>query len=174
VNLAGHSMGALIAGGFVATAPSRARRVALVSGVHRRAAAASSAVRARAADIAAGKVDTDAPLSRWFGEDCVGSEPYRLVKSWLASVDIDGYATAYGAFAEGDGTYADGWCGVTCPALFVTGELDPNSTPQMSLDLAAAAPQGEACIVAGHRHMVNMTAPEVVNEALSHWLTRGI
>lgn len=174
VNVAGHSMGALIAGGCAVTAPQRVRRVALLSAVHRRDHAASSAVRARAAEIAAGKVDPIAPLSRWFGDESLGSEPYRLVKGWLASVDIEAYATAYGAFAEGDGVYADRWPGVTCPALFLTGELDPNSTPQMTLDLAAASPRGEACIIVDHRHMVNMTAPAEVTEAFQHWLKRKV
>jgi (E)-2-((N-methylformamido)methylene)succinate hydrolase len=174
VNIAGHSMGALIAGGCAVTAPRRVRRVALLSAVHRRDRAASSAVKARAAEIATGTVDTSAPLSRWFGDACQASEPYRLVKAWLAAVDIEAYATAYGAFAEGDVVYADRWPDVTCPALFLTGELDPNSTPQMTLDLAAAAPHGEARIIAEHRHMVNMTAPDEVTDALRHWLTRKV
>jgi pimeloyl-ACP methyl ester carboxylesterase len=167
-------MGALIAGGCAVTAPERVQRVALLSAVHRRDDASSSAVKARAAEIAAGKVDTIAPLSRWFGDGCVESEPYLLVREWLAAVDVEAYATAYGAFAEGDVVYADRWPDVTCPALFLTGELDPNSTPQMSLDLAAAAPHGEACIIADHRHMVNMTAPDEVTAALRHWLTRKV
>jgi (E)-2-((N-methylformamido)methylene)succinate hydrolase len=174
VNVAGHSMGALIAGGCAVTAPERVRRVALLSAVHRRDRAASSAVKARAAEIAAGKLDPIAPLSRWFGNESLASEPYRLVKAWLAAVDVEAYATAYGAFAEGDVLYADRWPGVTCPALFLTGELDPNSTPQMTLDLAAASPRGEACIIADHRHMVNMTAPDEVTAALRYWLNRKV
>jgi pimeloyl-ACP methyl ester carboxylesterase len=173
-NVAGHSMGALIAGGCAVTAPERALRVALLSAVHRRDRAAATAVRARAAEIAAGKLDPIAPLSRWFGDECLASEPYLLVKDWLTAVDIEAYATAYGAFAEGDDLYAAGWPCVTCPALLLTGELDPNSTPQMSHDLAAAAPHAEACIIAGHRHMVNMTAPDEVTAALRHWLTRKV
>lgn len=172
VNVAGHSMGALISGGCAVIAPERVRRVALLSSVYRRDRAAESAVRERAAEIAAGKLDPIAPLSRWFGDECVASEPYRLVKDWLTSVDIEAYSTAYGAFAEGDDLYADRWPEVTCPALLLTGELDPNSTPQMSRDLAAAAPDAEACIIADHRHMVNMTAPAEVTAALRHWLTR--
>ena len=174
VNIAGHSMGALIAGGCAVTAPERVRRVALLSAVHRRDSDASSAVRARAAEIATGKVDPIAPLSRWFGDSCQASEPYRLVETWLAAVDIEAYATAYAAFAEGDVLYADRWQDVTCLALFLTGELDPNSTAQMTLDLAAASAHGEARIIADHRHMVSMTAPDEVTEALRHWLTRKV
>jgi pimeloyl-ACP methyl ester carboxylesterase len=174
VNVAGHSMGALIAGGCAVLAPERVQRVSLVSAVHRRDPVAAAAVKARAAEIGAGKVDPTAPLARWFSDSSVTSEPYRLVKDWLTSVDVAAYATAYGAFAEGDDLYADRWPGVTCPALLLTGELDPNSTPQMSRDLAAAAPNAEACIIAGHRHMVNMTAPDLVTAAFRHWLSRKV
>ena len=173
-SLAGHSMGALIAGSCAVLVPERVQRVALLNAVHRRDAVASSAVQRRAAEITAGNVDPTAPLARWFDADEVASEPYRLVEQWLTTVDIDGYATAYAAFAEGDDLYADRWPEVACPALLLTGELDPNSTPQMSRDLAAAAARGEACVIAGHRHMVNMTAPDEVNEALHHWLTRKV
>lgn len=171
-NVAGHSMGALIAGGCAVIAPEHVQRVALLSAVHRRDPAALRAVKTRAAEIAAGNVDPLAPLSRWFGNESVESEPYQLVKAWLTAADVEAYATAYGAFAEGDALYADRWPEVTCPALFLTGEQDPNSTPQMTFDLAAASPRGEACIIADHRHMVNMTAPDEVTAALRHWLTR--
>ena len=126
------------------------------------------------AEIAAGTIDPTAPLARWFGEGSEATGPYLLTKSWLGSVDVEAYATAYGAFAEGDDLYADRWPQVRCPALFLTGEFDPNSTPQMAHEMAAAAPLGEACIIAGHRHMVNMTAPDEVTAALRHWLTRKV
>jgi pimeloyl-ACP methyl ester carboxylesterase len=174
VNVAGHSMGALIAGGCAVIAPHRVRRVGLVCGVHRRDRTAASAVRARAAEIATGMIDPTAPLARWFGEGSEATESYLLTKAWLGSVDVEAYATAYAAFAEGDDLYADRWSQVRCPALFLTGEFDPNSTPQMSREMAAAAPLGEACIVTGHRHMVNMTAPDEVTTALRHWLARKV
>jgi pimeloyl-ACP methyl ester carboxylesterase len=170
VAVAGHSMGALIAGGAAATYGARVDRVALLNGVHRRSPEARAAVVARSREIDAGHVDLAAPLARWFSASEVGSEPYALVRDWLAGVDVEGYGTAYAAFAEGDDTYADAWPDVSCPALFLTGEHDPNSTPAMSRAMAAAAPRGEAVIVAGHRHMVNLTAPDLVNAALAAWL----
>jgi (E)-2-((N-methylformamido)methylene)succinate hydrolase len=174
VNVAGHSMGALIAGGCAVAAPERVSRVALLSPVFRRDEAAAAAVCARATEIAGGQLDRLAPLSRWFDDAEKSSDPYQRISQWLTDVDIDAYATAYGAFANGDTTYADDWPNVPCPALFLTGELDPNSTPQMSVDLAAAAPNGEACVIANHRHMVNLTAPAAVNTALQHWLARKV
>ena len=74
----------------------------------------------------------------------------------------------------GDATYADAWPRISCPALFLTGEDDPNSTAEMTIAMAKAAPHGVAKVIAGHRHMVNMTAPDAVNEALSQWLAREV
>jgi pimeloyl-ACP methyl ester carboxylesterase len=172
VNVAGHSMGALIAGGAAATFGARITRVALLNGVYRRDAAASAAVIDRAREIRAGQIDVDGPLLRWFGRDSQESDAYRLTHRWLSSVDRGGYATAYAAFAAGDGTYADCWPNVGCPALFLTGTDDPNSTPAMAQSMADAAPAGYAVLIDGHRHMVNLTAPDEVNAILEAWLAK--
>ncbi|MFD2856780.1 alpha/beta fold hydrolase [Seohaeicola zhoushanensis] len=52
------------------------------------------------------------------------------------------------------------------PALFMTGEAEPNSTPAMSRAMAELAPQGQALVVPGAAHMLPMTHPDVVNAAL--------
>lgn len=171
VNVAGHSMGALIATGIVATAPEKVRRVALLNGVHKRSIGAREAVEARADEIVSGSFDREAPLERWFSHEETTSGAYRLVHDLLQAVDAAGYATAYRAFATGDSVYSDCWARVACPALFLTGDGDLNSTPKMAQDMAAAAAHGRAVVINGHRHMVNLTAPEHVNAALADWLT---
>ncbi|SFT59181.1 alpha/beta hydrolase [Mesorhizobium sp. YR577] len=171
VNVAGHSMGALIAGGMAASFGARVKRVALLNGVYRRDPEARAAVLARVDSIREGRIDRDGPLRRWFGEGNEDSPAYRLTHGWLSKVDPEAYATAYAAFAQGDATYADAWPRVACPALFLTGEHDPNSTPAMAKAMAAAAPAGWARIIAGHRHMVNLTAPETVDGILTDWLS---
>lgn len=171
-SIAGHSMGALIAGGAAATLGQRVSRVALLNGVYRRDEGARRAVLARAAEIRNGLFDVEGPLLRWFGEDSNDGDAYRLTREWLSSVDRDGYATAYTAFANGDAIYADLWSEVTCPALFLTGSDDPNSTPAMAHAMAQVAPAGYAATIDGHRHMVNLTAPDAVNAILAEWMTR--
>ncbi|WP_411037584.1 alpha/beta fold hydrolase [Shinella sp. BYT-45] len=171
VNVAGHSMGALIAGGIVATAPERVKRVALLNGVHRRNAQARKAVEARAREIGSGDFDREAPLARWFSREDVGTEAYCLVRALLQAVDPAGYAAAYKAFATGDSVYSDRWPQVTCPAMFLTGDGDLNSTADMAREMAAAARRGWAVVIDGHRHMVNLTAPDEVNRALADWMT---
>lgn len=173
VNVAGHSMGALIATGIVATAPEKVKRVALLNGVHRRSAEARAAVEARADEIVTGSFDREAPLARWFSDAETKTAAYALVHELLATVDAEGYAAAYRAFATGDAVYSDGWSAVRCPALFLTGDGDLNSTPDMARDMAAAAPRGRAVVISGHRHMVNLTAPDHVNDVLRQWLNQG-
>lgn len=168
VNVAGHSMGALIATGLAVDYPELIRRVAVLNAVHRRTPEARAAVEARADQIAAGGYDTEAPLARWFG---AGDEAVRAtVAGWLHEVSPAGYAAAYAAFARGDDVYADQWHRITCPALVLTGDGDANSTPDMTCTMAAAAPRGRAVVIRGHRHMVNLTAPEQVTRALQDWL----
>jgi pimeloyl-ACP methyl ester carboxylesterase len=169
-NLAGHSMGAMIAGGAAVTFPDRIARVACLNGVGRRDPGAKAAVLVRAASIPEIGVDKDGPLDRWFGNDPQSRDVRALTRNWLDLVDPEGYAIAYSAFANGDQVYADGWGAVACPALFLTGTGDPNSTPEMAETMAAAAKNGWARIVEGHRHMVSLTAPETVNAAMAEWL----
>ncbi|MCC5976142.1 MAG: alpha/beta fold hydrolase [Rubellimicrobium sp.] len=167
-SIAGHSMGALIALGLAVDHPALVRRFALLNVVHRRNAAARSAVKARADALEAGRVDVAAPLSRWFGP---GEEAVRQkVGRWLSDTDPHGYAAAYRAFADGDATYADQVGCLACPVLVLTGAGDPNSTTDMARAIAATAPQGRALVIDGHRHMVNLTAPERITAALADWL----
>jgi pimeloyl-ACP methyl ester carboxylesterase len=168
VAVAGHSMGSLIAAGLAVEHPDLVCRAAVLNGVHRRTPEARAAVLARAAEIAAGRAGIDGPLARWFGPDeCAQRD---LVASWLGTVPQAGYAAAYRAFAEGDGVYADRLAEIRCPVLVLTGDGDANSTPDMTRTMAAMAPLGQAVIIPGHRHMVNLTAPEAVSGAMRAWL----
>lgn len=170
VSVAGHSMGALIATGLAVERPDLVARLAVLNGVHRRDPAARAAVEARATQIARGDGDIMQPLTRWFDDDPASEAVRAQVAGWLTAVDRAGYAAAYRAFAEGDAVYADQWGKIRCPALVLTGEGDRNSTADMARTMAAAAPLGKAVIIQGHRHMVNLTAPQAVNDALQTWL----
>ena len=66
--------------------------------------------------------------------------------------------------------YADRIGEITCSFLALTGSGDPNSTPEMSTVMAEAARQGRAVTIDGHRHMVNLTAPDKVTAQLRAWL----
>ncbi|MCK0141113.1 alpha/beta hydrolase [Aliiroseovarius sp. F20344] len=174
VALAGHSMGALIASGLAITHPDLVTRVALLNGVHRRTDTARAAVIARADEIRGGGYDLETPLTRWFGQSAEDQAARAQVSNWLSDVDLDGYATAYNAFARGDATYADRMGEIMCPMLALTGDGDQNSTPEMAKAMAEEAVNGRSVVIEGHRHMVNLTAPTLVNAALSNWLNAPI
>lgn len=165
--VAGHSMGALIGMGLAVQHPDLVDRLAILNGVYRRNAQAKMAVMTRADDIARGLVDPQAPLSRWFD---LGDPIRDQVQGWLQAVDPKGYAMAYRAFAMGDCTYAAKLHNIRGKSLVLTGEMDGNSTPDMADAMAAQMPNAVVSIIAGHRHMVNLTAPNVVNRALKLWL----
>ena len=99
------------------------------------------------------------------------AELFDQVAGWLRAVSHRGYATAYRAFAEGDTVYADRLDQIRCPLLVLTGDGDANSTPAMTETMAEMAPHGRAAIISGHRHMVNLTAPEAVTAELQRWLS---
>lgn len=168
VSVAGHSMGSLIATGLAIERPDLVRRAALLNGVHRRSPEARAAVLARAAEIAAGVGSIEAPLARWFTPD--EADLRARVTGWLQAVSPAGYASAYSAFARGDGVYADRLGEISCPLLVLTGDGDANSTPAMTHAMAAMAPLGRAVVIEGHRHMVNLTAPQAVTAELQRWL----
>ena len=169
VAVAGHSMGALIALGLAVDRPYLVSRAALLCPVYRRSPEARTAVLTRAEEIAVGRGGIDGPLSRWFGDET--SRLRVQVAGWLRSVPQAGYAAAYRAFATGDTVYADAVTAIAQPLLVLTAEGDTNSNATMAREMAALAPQGRAVVIAGHRHMVPMTAAQAVNAALQAWLT---
>lgn len=165
VFLAGHSMGAMIALDLAIRYPERVCAVAALNAIYRRSAEAAEAVRQRAASLDRVSVaDPAGPLARWFGE--VESPEATACRDWLTEVSLSGYRAAYTAFAREDGPSDVGLRGLHCPALFLTGSMDPNSTPAMSEAMAAMAPKGRAIVIEGAAHMMPMTHPAQVDGAL--------
>ena len=122
----------------------------------------------RTCDLADQVVKVRGERARWFGP---GDETCRAtVAGWLRGVDPAGYAAAYRAFAEGDDVYADRIGAIRCPLLVLTGDGDANSTPAMAGAMAAMAGRGRAVVIAAHRHMVNLTAPDRVTAEMRTWL----
>jgi pimeloyl-ACP methyl ester carboxylesterase len=152
--------------------PQSVGRLAVLNSVFNRTPDALAAVKARAAAIAGGDIDLEAPTKRWFRDTPGDKALSDKVRGWLSEVDITAYAQAYQAFAHGDDTYAARWPKVRCPVLALTADGDPNSTPEMSRAIADAAGEGQALVIEGHRHMVSLTDPAGVNAAMGEWLGR--
>ncbi len=169
VFVAGHSFGAILAMKLAARQGTDIAGIAALNAIYRRTPEAEKAVRARAAAIVAGEGHDPAPtVARWFGEAPQGAlkTAARDCNAWLGAVDQTGYGRAYTAFAHQDGPSKAELQAIKCPALFMTGAQDRNSTPQMSQMMAAGTPHGRAKSLKEAAHMMPMTHPEAVTAAL--------
>lgn len=172
--IVGHSMGALVALEFALSHPERVSRLVALNAVYCRTPEQRAAVEARAAalDGAGPAVAVAGAVARWFGDPV--PEAMRpaaaQVSRMLTETNPLGYARSYGVFATSDRAHATALPRLAVPALFLTGEFDPNSTPSMSRAMAAAAPRGVAEILAGERHMMALLNPTLVNARLRAFL----
>jgi pimeloyl-ACP methyl ester carboxylesterase len=174
--LIGHSMGALIALGHALAHPDSCRAVVALNAVYDRTAEHRARSLRTAELLAAGKAGAllDGTLARWF-DDADRADPGRgacvaQIRNRLAAADPEGYARAYRVFAEDGDAFVGRLGQLRQPALFVTAEGDPNSTPAMSHAMAAAVPRGAAAIVSGERHMLPAIAPEKVDPLIRRFL----
>jgi pimeloyl-ACP methyl ester carboxylesterase len=110
-------------------------------------------------------------LERWFGDALTPER--EACAGWLRSVCPVSYKTAYSAFAHSPLPDRAMLASLACPALFMTGGAEPNSTPAMSEAMARLAPRGRAIIVEGAAHMMPMTHAGIVNAALIDFLGEG-
>jgi pimeloyl-ACP methyl ester carboxylesterase len=173
-HVVGHSMGALVAIEFALTHPARTRSVAALNAVFERSPEQRAAIESRAAALrTAGLGETVAPtLQRWFGNPVPAGlqDAAALAERLLRSVNPLGYARAYELFAKSDRVHADRLPALALPAMFMTADGDLNSSPSMSRAMAALAPRGRAQVIEGARHMMTVTHPRAVNEALVAFL----
>lgn len=161
----GHSMGAMIALDLAIRYPDRVSGVAALNAIYQRSPEAFAAVKTRADSLDSNSVaDPTAPLDRWFGNS--PSPEREACEAWLNAVSPEGYKMAYQVFAAEDGPNPQALASLACPALFMTGRDEPNSTPEMSRNMAALAPQGRARIINDAAHMMPMTHTHEVNQEL--------
>jgi pimeloyl-ACP methyl ester carboxylesterase len=173
-HIIGHSMGALVALEFAITHPTRLSSVTAINPVYCRSAEQRASVLSRAEALEGSGTlgSVEGPIARWFGspvpKEWAGQA--ELVSSLLTSVDPVGYARTYRLFAHSDEAHKGRLDKLAVPALFMTGEFDPNSTPWMSQAMAEAAPQGQCEIIQKVRHMMAVTHPNDVNARLRTFL----
>lgn len=174
----GHSMGALVALDFAVRHPDRCMALVAMNAVFCRTVAQRQAVMQRAAALR--DVGSDAnvgdTLRRWFGEPVPESQQAAAVLSreMLKGVHPVGYARTYAVFATADAEHAQTLAQLRLPALFTTGDGDPNSTPAMSQAMAERVPGAELVVLPDTRHMMSLTDPQQVNPLLTGFLERTL
>jgi pimeloyl-ACP methyl ester carboxylesterase len=169
-HIAGHSMGALIGLEFALTHPERVRSVTPMNGVYCRPPHLQQTAESRARELEAngGITSPDETLKRWFGDPIPQElvEPAEICRRFLMSVNAVGYMRTYRLFVENDRRHAGRLENLAVPALFMTSENDPHSTPEMSRAMAAAAPDSRCIVLPKERHMMTLTAPAAVTRHL--------
>ncbi len=165
VIVVGHSMGAMLALELANRAPGAVRAVVSLNAIFERSLPAQESVQRRAAELDGKSIPDQTPtLERWFGMEA--SAEREACANWLNDVKPAAYKSAYTAFATSQFPDRDSLSRLFCPALFITGSEEPNSTPAMSEKMASLAPKGRSIIVDGAAHMMPMTHPREVNAAI--------
>ena len=176
VNLCGHSMGALITLGFCLKYPHRVLRIIAMMAAYDRSPEHQQRSKKVAAILAGSKAGmlVDATLERWFTErdysDPARAERIHRVGDWLKTVDQFGYSRAYRVFAENGESCVGRLAEIAAPALYITAQDDPNSTPEMSRRMADEMQHGQVHIMPGERHMGQYLAAQSIDPLIRRFL----
>ena len=168
----GHSMGALIALDLAVRHSPLVAGIGVLNGIYRRSRQAGDAILQRVAELKGdNKPDPTKTLERWFGDAPQGhmAKVATQCRHWLTSINQQGYAAAYSAFARADAPADEALRDIVCPALFMTGELEPNSTPAMSHAMSTLVNNSRCEVVKNARHMMSLTHAAEVNDSLVNY-----
>ncbi len=173
-DVAGLSLGGMVALGLAVRHPGRLGRLALCNTVFDRSAEDVQRIRERLSLAEAGGMGSvvDLAVDRWFDAGWQATHPDRVdaVRNRLLSNNLEAYLKAYRAFVEGDPLIPGEARSVATRALAVTGELDPGSTPAMTRALAVALEDCRAVILPGLHHIPPIEDPTAFVAVLRSFL----
>jgi len=167
-HLVGFSLGALVAQHLAIHRPELVATLTSVSSVCRRTDAERAAVLGRL-EVAERDVraSSEASIDRWFAGSDVSPEWVARTRATLLANDTDSFLRCYRVFATGDAVVGPDLDRITAPALAITGQDDPGSTPDMTHRLAAAIPGCRAEVVPHTRHMLPLERPGALAAAIT-------
>lgn len=170
-HLVGFSLGALVAQHLAIHRPHLVASLTSVSSVCQRTHEEREAVLKRLATAAADfRASSEASLHRWYDGTDVDPAQVRQTERTLLANDPDSFLHAYRVFATADAEIGPELHRITVPALAITGECDPGSTPEMTRRLAAALPNCRSVIVPGVRHMLPVERPRELVNSLTQFI----
>jgi pimeloyl-ACP methyl ester carboxylesterase len=159
-HVVGFSLGALVAQHLARHRPDLVATLTSVSSVCLRTESERTAVLGR---LVAAEADfpgsVEASLERWYAGTDTDPALVEETRATLLGNDVASYLNCYRVFATADAEIGPELPRITTPALAITGELDPGSTPEMTRRLAAALPDCDAVVVPGARHMLPVQQP---------------
>jgi pimeloyl-ACP methyl ester carboxylesterase len=167
-HLVGFSLGALVAQHLARYRPELVATLTSVSSVCRRTPQEREAVLKR---LATAEADFDASaaasIERWYAGAGVDPETVRRTEATLLANDRSSFVNCYRVFATADAEIGPELGAISVPALAVTGEHDPGSTPEMTHRLAEALPHCRAVVIPGARHMLPVERPRDFVDSLT-------
>lgn len=163
-DLAGFSLGGLIAQRLALTHADRLRKLVLLAAVAGRTQEERERVAARLAALESGDrgAHYDASLSRWLTEEFQERNPELIAQLRQRNADNDPgcYASAYRVLAQTDfGGLLDR---IDVPTLIATGEDDQGSNPRMASFMHQCIRHSQLAILPGLRHSILIEAPDAV------------
>jgi pimeloyl-ACP methyl ester carboxylesterase len=172
LNLAGFSLGGLIAQRLALTHLARLKKLVLLSTVAGRTPEERRRVLERLAALREGTPAShhNASLSRWLTEEFQERNPTIIdrLRQRDAENDPDCYASAYRVLAETDfGGFLDQ---IRCPTLIATGEDDAGSNPRMARYMHERIPGSVLRILPGLRHSILIEAPDSVASLIRNFI----
>ncbi|GAB7536860.1 alpha/beta fold hydrolase [Burkholderia sp. 3C] len=171
-DLAGFSLGGLVAQRLALTEPARLNRLVLLSTVAGRTDDERTRVLARLAALQAGErgAHYDASLSRWLTEPFQAAHPQLVAELRRRNAENDPacYAAAYRLLAQTDfGGLIDQ---IAVPTLIATGEDDLGSNPRMARYMHERIARSQLAILPGLRHSILNEAPDAVAALMRRFL----
>ncbi len=170
--LIGHSMGAMLALYCAHKIPCLS--IMTLNAIGKRDETAKNAIGKRVKKLTQGEFDIETPLMRWFGNEHLDAK--NKCRQWLNAIATQNpmaYINAYRVFANNNSPSQKCLSSFKIPTMFITGSQDNNSTPLMSKQLAATT-KGEAVIIQGAGHLMQLTHPNTINQLIQQFIKQTI
>jgi pimeloyl-ACP methyl ester carboxylesterase len=173
-SLIGHSMGSVIGVAFALKYPKMVSSIVALNMVFNRQQEQRYIVLNRAEEVLSNNKVTniEKTLNRWFKGKTSKTELESIekIRKWLTKLQPIAYGQAYKIFALSDKIFINSLSKLEMPVMYLTGDNDLNSTPQMSIDMASITPKGIASSIKDEAHMMAYIAAEKVNPVIRKYL----
>lgn len=170
-DVAGFSLGGLIAQGLALAAPDRVRRAVLIGTVANRTSDEQERVMQRYHEL-----ETEGPVAvaersveRWYTPEYLIEHPEvrdRTIRE-MAALDPEAYTAAYRVLASTD--FADRLRELRMPILAIAGDGDVGSPPHMAEHIVETVVNGRLVVIEGVKHnMLRVTSDTIAKEIITH------
>jgi pimeloyl-ACP methyl ester carboxylesterase len=112
----------------------------------------------------------EASIERCYAGTTVNAEIVNQTRATLLANDPASFIACYRVFATADAEIAQDLHRISLPALAVTGDRDPGSTPAMARRLADAMPECRTLVIPDTRHMLPVQRPRELVAALTAFI----